>query len=238
VERDAVPSAPDTALYVRPTLVGTEAFLGVRPSSTAEFFVIGSPVGAYFAGERRALKIWVERELVRAAPGGSGAVKFAGNYAVSLLAAERAKARGFDQVLWLDASSHADVEEIGTMNVFVRLGDTVVTPPLGGTILAGVTRDSVITLLRDWGVPVEERRIDMNEIEDAHGRGKLVEMFGTGTGGVITPIGTLGLGQREITVGSGREGEVSRRLYDAIRAIQSGAAEDRYGWLVPVRDPG
>jgi branched-chain amino acid aminotransferase len=234
VEREAIPTAPDTSLYVRPTLVGTEAFLGVRPSAVAEFFIIGSPVGSYWQGQRRGLRISVETELVRAAPGGGGAAKFAGNYAVSLLASERAKARGFDQVLWLDAKSHAEIEEIGTMNVFVRIGDTVVTPPLGGTILPGITRDSVITLLRTWGVAVEERVVRLDEIEAASAGGTLREMFGTGTGGVIAPIGTLGLREKEITVGTGGEGELSRKLYDAIRAIQYGRAEDRYGWLTEV----
>jgi branched-chain amino acid aminotransferase len=234
VDEGHVPREPDTALYLRPTLLGTEAFLGVRPSATAEFLVMGSPVGAYWQGGRRPLRLWVETELSRAAPGGTGAAKCGGNYAASLLAAERAKSKGFDQVLWTDARDHTALEEVGTMNAFVRIGDTVITPPLDGTILAGVTRDSVLTLLRAWNIAVEERPILVEEIEQAAGRGALREMFGTGTAAVIAPIGELGLADRTVKVGDGREGEITRRLYDAIRAVQSGEAEDRYGWLADV----
>jgi branched-chain amino acid aminotransferase len=237
VDEGYVPSAPGTSLYIRPTLIGTEGFLGVRPSHTAEFFVIATAVGPYWQGGRRPLRIWLETEFVRAARGGSGAAKFGGNYAASLLAAEHAKARGFDQVLWTDAANRALVEEIGTMNVFVRLGDTVVTPPLEGTILAGVTRDCVLVLLREWGIRVEERAIASSEIERAAADGSLREMFGTGTAAVVAPIGRLGFGDREWVVGSGDEGELTRRLYETVSNIQSGALPDPYGWRSIVR-PG
>jgi branched-chain amino acid aminotransferase len=237
VDREFVPRAPETSLYLRPTLVGTEAFLGVRPSATAEFFVIASPVGSYWQGGRRPLKLWVETELCRAAPGGSGAAKTGGNYAASLVAAEQAKKRGFDQVLWLDARFHREIEEVGTMNVFVRIGDTVLTPPLAGTILAGITRDSVLTLLREQGVPVEERPIAFAEIEDAHEKGTLAEVFGTGTGGLIAPVGSFGLAQRTLTIGSGEEGELTRRLYDQLRGIQYGQVPDTHGWLTEIQPP-
>jgi len=232
VDERFVPHDDGTSLYMRPTLMGTEAFLGVRPSLAAEFFVIASPVGAYWHGGRRPLRIWVETDLVRAAPGGSGAAKFGGNYAASLLAAERAKARGFDQVLWTDARAHSEIEEIGTMNVFVRIGDTILTPSLDGTILAGATRDCVLTLLREWGIKIEERRISLAEIEQAHRSGTLVEMFGTGTASIVAPISALGLGKSEITVGTGEEGDLTSRLYDAIRGVQRGTLEDRHHWLV------
>jgi branched-chain amino acid aminotransferase len=238
VDARFVPHAEGTSLYVRPTLMGTEAFLGVRPSLAAEFFVIASPVGAYWHGGRRPLRIWVETELVRAAPGGSGAAKFGGNYAASLLAAERAKARGFDQVLWTDARAHTEIEEIGTMNVFVRIGDTVLTPSLDGTILAGATRDCVLVLLREWGVKVEERRISLAEIEQAHRTGALAEMFGTGTASIVAPIAQLGFGTKELAVGSGEEGDLTRRLYDAIRGVQRGTLEDRHQWLVELPSVG
>jgi branched-chain amino acid aminotransferase len=238
VDEGFVPHAPGTSLYLRPTLMGTEAFLGVRPSIEAQFFVIASPVGAYWRGGRRPLRIWVERELVRAAPGGSGAAKFGGNYAASLLAAERAKAKGFDQVLWTDARAHTDVEEIGTMNVFVRIGDTVITPPLDGTLLAGATRDAVLTLLGDWGVRSEQRKITVDEIEQAHAKGSLREMFGTGTASIVAPIAELGIMDRKIVVGTGEEGEVTRRLYDAIRGIQEGTSDDVHRWLVEVPPVG
>jgi len=171
---------------------------------------------------------------VRAAPGGSGAAKFGGNYAASLLAAERAKARGFDQVLWTNAIGHSVVEEIGTMNVFVRLGDTLVTPPLDGTILPGVTRDCILVLLREWGIRVEERVVGVDEIQRAATSGNLVEMFGSGTAAVIAPIGRLGSERGETTIGGGPEGEITRRLYETLRDIQSGAIEDRHGWLLPM----
>jgi branched-chain amino acid aminotransferase len=237
VDIDAVPTAADTALYLRPTLIGTEGFLGVRPSTTAEFFVIASPVGAYWAGGRRPLRIWTETDLVRAAPGGAGAAKFAGNYAASLLAAKRASGQGYDQVLWTDARDHLEVEEIGTMNVFVQIGDTVITPPLGGTILAGVTRDCTLTLLREWGVKVEERALRFSELVDAEKAGTLKEMFGTGTAAVIAPIGKVGHKGGEITVGKGgEEGALTTKLYETIRGIQYGEVEDRHNWLTPVAD--
>jgi branched-chain amino acid aminotransferase len=232
VDERFVPRAEGTSLYLRPTLMGTEAFLGVRPSVQAEFFVIASPVGAYWQGGRRPLRIWVETELVRAAPGGSGAAKFGGNYAASLLAAERAKTRGYDQVLWTDARAHQEIEEIGTMNVFVKIGDTVLTPSLDGTILAGATRDCVLVLLREWGIRVEERKITLAEIEQAHRAGALVEMFGTGTASIVAPISHLGLGAKEISVGSAEEGDLTRRLYDTIRGVQRGTVDDRHEWLV------
>jgi branched-chain amino acid aminotransferase len=237
VDRDFVPRAPETSLYLRPTLLGTEAFLGVRPSTSADFFVIASPVGSYWQGGRRPLRLWVETELSRAVPGGIGAAKMGGNYAASLLASERAKERGFDQVLWLDARFHEQLEEVGTMNLFVRIGDTVVTPPLAGTILPGVTRDSVLVLLREMGILAEERPITLAEVESAHLKGTLLEVFGTGTGGLIAPVGVLGLASRTITIGSGTEGELTAKLYDMLRAIQQGQAEDRHGWLAEVRPP-
>jgi branched-chain amino acid aminotransferase len=230
VDRAFVPTAPGTSLYVRPTIVGTEAFLGVRPSRTAEYFIIATAVGPYWQGGRRPLRIWFETEFSRASRGGTGGAKFAGNYAASLLAAERAHARGFDQVLWTDAAAHSALEEIGTMNVFARLGDTVVTPPLDGTILPGVTRDCVLVLLREWGIEVEERAIHGDEIERTAKDGTLREMFGTGTAAVVAPIGCLGYGDRELLVAKGEEGELTRRLYETIRDVQCGVLPDAYGW--------
>jgi branched-chain amino acid aminotransferase len=237
IDRDFVPRAPETSLYLRPTLVGTEGFLGVRPSAMAEFFVIASPVASYWQGGRRPLKLWVETELCRAAPGGMGSAKTGGNYAASLVAAEQAKKRGFDQVLWLDARTHTQLEEVGTMNVFVRIGDTVITPPLDGSILAGVTRDSVIVLLRDQGIAVEERSIALGELEDAHAKGTLGEVFGTGTGGLIAPVGSLGMESRLLTIGTGEEGELTRQLYDTLRGIQYGQIPDKHSWLVEIHPP-
>jgi branched-chain amino acid aminotransferase len=229
-----VPSSAGTSLYLRPTLIATEPFLGVRPALRYLFFVIASPVGPYSGGAFEPAKIWVEDKFVRAAPGGLGAVKAGANYVASLLAAEEAHKRGFAQVLWTDASQHRFLEEVGTMNLVVRIKDEIVTPPLDGTILGGITRDSVLTLLRDWGLLVNERPIGMEEIISAHKRGDLHEVFGCGTAAVITPVGELGWKTEKLVIGGGQPGEVARRLFDAITAIQYGRAPDPHGWLTVV----
>lgn len=231
VDADWVPHAPGTALYIRPTLIATEPFLGVRPSKTYKFLVILSPVGAYFAEGLNPVKIWVENKYVRAARGGLGYIKAGANYAASLLAAEEAKKKGYAQVLWLDANEHKWFEEVGTMNLFVRLGDEIVTAPLGGSILAGVTRDSVLTILRDWGMKVSERPISIDEVATAASRGELKEVFGTGTAAVISPVKELCYKGETLKVGDGKTGEVSQRLYDAITGIQYGRVPDTRGWL-------
>ena len=229
-DQDWIPSAPGTALYIRPTIFATEAFLGVRPAKRYQFFVITSPVGAYYAEGFGPVSIRIEDKYVRAAPGGLGAVKAAANYVASLMAAEEAKAAGFAQVLWTDAIEHSALEEVGTMNLFVRIGDEVVTPSLTGTILSGVTRASVIDLLRGWGMTVNERRITVEELLTASRKGQLLEVFGTGTGAVISPVGELGWKDQRFTVGNGKPGELSQRLFKAITDIQYGKAEDTFGW--------
>jgi branched-chain amino acid aminotransferase len=226
-----VPDMPDASLYVRPTLIATEPFVGVRPARQYLFFVIACPVGPYYAEGFKPIKIWVEEEFVRAAPGGLGAAKVGANYVASLLAAERAKDAGYAQVLWTDAVHHKYLEEVGTMNVFVRIGDQVITPPAGGTTLAGVTRDAVLTLLRDWKIDAQERQISVDELVAASRRGELHEMFGTGTAAVISPVGTLGFRGETLKLGDGQPGEVSQRLFRALRDIQRGTAPDPYGWL-------
>ena len=229
VEQDWVPHSHGTALYIRPTMIATEPFLGVRPSKSYLFFVILSPVGAYYAEGFNPVRIWVEPKFSRAARGGLGAVKAGANYAASLLAAEQARARGYAQVLWLDAAEHRWLEEVGTMNLFLRIGDEVVTPPLGGSILPGVTRDSVIQLLRHWGVPVHERPISIEEVREAHARGALKEVFGTGTAAVISPVKELCYKDESLFIGD-EMGELSRRLYDTITGIQYGTVPDPFGW--------
>lgn len=232
---DAVPQTPGTALYLRPTLIATEPFLGVRSSTRFSFFIIASPVGSYYGAAGLApVRIWVEEKYVRAARGGLGAVKAGANYAASLLAAEEAKKRGYAQVLWLDASNHRQIEEVGTMNLFLRIGDTLVTPPLGGTILAGVTRETVITLARGWGLDVEEREINMEEVISAYNRGHLQELFGCGTAAVIAPVGELGWGGERLIINGGKPGELSQRLYDTITGVQYGRQPDPYDWLSEV----
>lgn len=234
IDREWVPATPGTALYIRPTEVATEPFLGVRPAERYVFFVIASPVGAYSGDAFSPARIWVEDKYVRAAVGGLGAVKAGANYAASLLAAKEAKARGYSQVLWTDAREHRYLEEVGTMNMMVRIGDEFITPPLGGSILDGVTRDSVITLLREWGFKVSERPLTMDEIVAAHGKGTLREVFGCGTAAVISPVGELAWKGEAIVVNDGRPGEMSRRLVDAVTGIQYGRLPDPHGWMTLV----
>ena len=227
-----VPDRPNTSLYLRPTMVGTEGFLGVRPAKKYLFYLLGSPVGNYWgAAGPRPVRLWVEEKFVRAVRGGTGFAKTGGNYAASLKAALEAKARGFDQVLWLDGVSRTHVEEIGTMNVLVRTTQGLITPPLGDTILAGVTRDTVITLAKEMGIAVTERPIALTELAAWSERGELLEMFGAGTAAVVTPIGELVSERGTIQVG---QGELAGQLLQKIGAFQRGAGPDPHGWRVPV----
>ena len=233
-DADWVPASAGTSLYIRPTIIATEPFLGVRPAKRFMFFVIASPVGGYGEKVFTPARILVEDKYVRAATGGLGGVKAGANYIASLRAAEDAKLRGFDQVLWTDAHEHRYLEEVGTMNMVARIGDEIVTPPLGGSILAGVTRDSVITLLREWGFTVNERPLGMEELLRAHRGGTLREMFGCGTAAVITPVGTLGWKGEEVVVNGGQPGEIATRLLKAITDIQYGREPDKHGWMTEV----
>jgi branched-chain amino acid aminotransferase len=235
VEKDWVPSTIGTSLYVRPTIIANEAFLGVRPAHSYIYYVILSPVGAYYPEGMNPVKILVVDKYVRAVEGGVGAAKTAGNYAASLYAAEEAKHAGFTQVLWLDGVHRKYIDEVGTMNIMVRIGDEVITPPLAGTILPGVTRDSALTLMREWGgLTVSERQIGIDEVVAAADRGALREVWGTGTAAVISPVGELAYRGRRIVVNGGRIGELTQRLYDAIVAIQYATVPDTRGWTVPV----
>jgi branched-chain amino acid aminotransferase len=234
LERDWIPTAPETALYVRPTLIAVEPALGVKPSEECLFFVILSPVGAYYAAGFNPVRILVEDYYVRAVPGGTGATKSGGNYAASLLAGQKAKERGFDQVLWLDAIQRRYVEEVGAMNIFFVVDGALVTPPLTDSFLAGVTRDSVLELAATLGIAAEERPIDINELIAGVQDGRVSEAFGTGTAAVVSPVGVLGYRDDVVTVGSGGVGPVTRRLYDTLTGIQYGRLPDRLGWLRPV----
>ncbi len=225
-----VPSKPGTALYLRPTLIGTEGFLGVRPSNEYIFYVIGSPVGGYYGEGIGSVKIWVEQKYSRAARGGIGAVKAGGNYASSLRAAFESKKQGYAQVLWLDAAEKKYVEEVGTMNVFFKIGDEVVTPALSGSILPGVTRDSVIQLLKSFGTKVTERPVTISEVRAAHKSSELKEMFGTGTAASISPVGQLGFDDEIITIGNGEAGPTALKLFETLNNIQYGRIKDDFGW--------
>lgn len=234
LERDWVPSSVGTSLYVRPTIIATEPFLGVRPSKSYVYFVILSPVGAYYPEGMNPVKILVMEKYVRAVEGGVGEAKTGGNYAASLLAAEEAHHSGFTQVLYLDGVHRKYVEEVGTMNIMLRLGDEVVTPPLTGTILSGVTRDSVLTLLREWGLSVSERPITIDEVIAAARNGTLREVWGTGTAAVISPVGELAYRGERIVIHDGHIGELTQRLYQAIVDIQYARVPDSRGWTQEV----
>ena len=234
LDREWVPRTIGTSLYVRPVILASEAFLGVRPAKSYIYYVILSPVGAYYAEGMAPVKIRVEEKYVRAVDGGLGGAKTGANYAASLMAGEEAKHEGFTQVLWLDGVHHKYIEEVGTSNIMLQIGDEVITPPLGGTILAGVTRDSALALLRSWGVRVSERQITIDEVVAAADNGTLREVWATGTAAVISPVGELAYQGRRLVVNGGRIGDLAQKLYDTIVAIQYGAAPDPHGWTVVV----
>jgi branched-chain amino acid aminotransferase len=234
IERDWVPAAIGTSLYIRPTIIASEPFLGVRPAKSYIYFVILSPVGAYYPEGMAPVKIRVEEKHVRAVEGGLGNAKTGANYAASLMAGEEAKHEGFTQVLWLDGVHRKYIDEVGTMNIMVKIAGEVITPPLTGTILPGVTRDSVLTLLRDWGGKVSERQISIDEVVAAHTAGTLEEVFGTGTAAVISPVGELAFRGRRMVVNGGTIGPMTQKLYDAIVGIQYGKLADPHGWMVEV----
>ncbi len=234
LERDWVPSAPGTSLYIRPFIFAKDAFLGVRASSTYYFLVILSPVGAYYPEGFAPVKIWVSKSHVRAVKGGVGEAKTSGNYAASLLAGQKAHDQGYTQVLWLDGVERKFVEEVGSMNIFFVVNGEITTPALSGSILPGITRDSVLALARHWGLPVSERAISIDEVFSAHESGALTEVFGAGTAAVISPVGELKYGDRSITIGSGKVGPMAEKLYKSLTDIQYGRSEDPLGWIVPV----
>jgi branched-chain amino acid aminotransferase len=231
VDKEWVPRSSGTSLYIRPTMLATEPHLGVRPASNYLFYIIIGPVGAYYKEGLNPVKIYVEDFYVRAAHGGTGEVKTAGNYAASLLAAEKAKAKGFTQVLWLDAAERKFVEEVGTMNMFFVIDNEVITAPLTGSILPGITRDSVIRIVKDWGMSVSERSLSIDEVIKAAMDGRLKEAFGTGTAAVISPVGQITYKGNDYIVADGEMGEISQKLYDKIVAIQYGEQADPYGWV-------
>lgn len=235
VDADWIPEKEGTSLYIRPFIIATEAFLGVRASKEFMFMIILSPVGPYYKAGLAPTKIFVEDEFVRAAPGGTGYAKIGGNYAAGLKSQEKAHEKGYAQVLWLDGAERKYIEEIGTSNAFFVIGDEVTTAPLEGTILPGITRDSVIQLLRSWGVKVVERRLTIQEVYDAHAQGKLLEAFATGTAAVISPVGELCWKEEKITINQGEIGQLSQRIYDTLSGIQLGKQEDPFNWTVEVR---
>ena len=234
VDRDWVPTEPGTSLYIRPFIIATDEFLGVAPSKTYLFMVILSPSGAYYESGLAPVGIWIEDEYVRAVRGGIGFAKTGGNYAASLIAQQKAHDAGYSQVLWLDGVERKYIEEVGAMNIFFKIAGKIVTPSLNGSILPGITRNSVLQLCRDWGYEVEERKISAEELLEAQSNGTLEECFGTGTAAVISPVGKLRYKDDVMTINGGDIGPVSQKLYDTITGIQTGILPDEKGWRVKV----
>ncbi len=239
VEADAdwVPHAKGTSLYIRPTVIATDVMLGVHPAHSYTYFVICSPVGAYYKEGVKPVRILATDTHVRAVQGGLGEAKTAANYAASLSAQQEAEKQGYTQVLWLDGVERKWIDEVGTMNIMMQIGDEVITPPLAGTILDGVTRNSILQLLRDWGVKVSERKVSIDEVMQAGRDGTLKEMWGTGTAAVVSPVGELGYKGEKISIGNGQTGALTQKLYDAIVGIQYGTAADAHGWTSEVKVP-
>ncbi len=233
LDQEWVPAAAHSSLYIRPTLIATEGYLGIRPANEYLFFIILSPVGPYYQEGLAPTKIWIEKEFVRAAPGGLGSTKAAANYAGSLKASENAKANGFTQVLWLDIHKKY-IEEVGTMNVFFVFDDEIVTPGLDGTILGGKIRDTAIQILRAKGYNVQERKLSLAELIQSNEAGHLKEVFGTGTAAVISPVGRLASDDFNITINEGKTGKISEYLYKELTDIQYGRTHDSNSWTVLV----
>ncbi len=235
LDSDWVPSEPGSALYIRPTMIATEPFLGVHASSQHLHFVILSPVGAYFPQGFNPVPVYISHTYRRAVKGGTGDVKTGGNYAASLLVGDEAQKKGYSQVLWLDAIEGRYVEEVGAMNIcLVYDGEHIVTPPLTGSILPGVTRDSVIHLGRDLGFEVTEEMIDVNQMLADIESGKITEVFGCGTAAVIAPVGKFGYRDKDYIVNNNEVGPVSKQLYQELTDLQYGRIPDRFGWIYTI----
>ncbi|QUR68007.1 branched-chain amino acid aminotransferase [Mycobacterium spongiae] len=229
------PAGGEEALYLRPFIFATEPGLGVRPAKEYRYLLVASPAGAYFKGGINPVSVWVSTEYVRASPGGTGAAKFGGNYAASLLAQAEAAENGCDQVVWLDAVERRFIEEMGGMNIFFVLGSggsaRLVTPELSGSLLAGITRDSLLQLATDAGFAVEERKIDIDEWQKKAAAGEITEVFACGTAAVITPVARVKYGDAEFTIADGQPGEVTMALRDTLTGIQRGTFADTHGWM-------
>ena len=232
VDEDWIPEEDGTSLYIRPFVIATDEFLGVAPSKTYLFIVILAPSGAYYENGLAPVGIWIEDDYVRAVKGGMGFAKTGGNYAASLIAQVKAHDDGYSQVLWLDGVERKYIEEVGAMNIFFKIDGKIITPALNGSILPGITRNSVIELCKRMGYDVEERRISVDELVEAAHKGTLEECFGTGTAAVISPVGKLRYKDEVYTINNNEIGEVSQKLYDKVTGIQWGKCEDELGWTV------
>ncbi|SMO96515.1 branched-chain amino acid aminotransferase [Gracilimonas mengyeensis] len=235
LDKQWIPQESGTALYLRPFIFASDDLLAARSSDKFTYQIITSPVGAYYAEGFNPVSLTTTDEYVRAVSGGTGDSKAAGNYAGSFLPAKKAKEEGYTQVLWLDAKEHKYVEEVGTMNIHFLIDDTLVTPALTGSILPGVTRRSIIALAEDWGLNVEERRITIDEVFEAHEDGSLKEIFGSGTAAVVSPVGFINHKGRTIELDREKPGKFAKKCFDAITDIQYGRAEDKFGWVHEVK---
>ncbi|MET9295257.1 branched-chain amino acid aminotransferase [Streptomyces sp. NPDC003077] len=233
-DKDWVPQTGEESLYLRPFMIATEVGLGVRPANEYLFVVIASPVGAYFSGGVKPVSVWLSEEYVRACPGGTGAAKTGGNYAASLVAQAQAIEHGCDQVVWLDAIERRWIEEMGGMNLYFVYGNRIVTPELSGSLLPGITRDSLLSIAADMGYEVAEGRISVEDWKAATEDGSLTEVFACGTAAVITPVGSVKSTRANWTVADGQPGEVTMKLRKALLDIQTGAAQDTHGWMHPL----
>jgi branched-chain amino acid aminotransferase len=231
VDSDWIPTSEGSALYLRPFMIATDEFIGVRPSQTYSFIIFTSPVGPYYA---KPVRLWVEQEYVRAVNGGTGEAKAAGNYAGSLYPVQLAQERGFDQVMWMDAHEFKYIQEVGTMNIFFVIGDTVLTPSTDGAILRGITRDSFLTVLHTKGYKVEERPISIDEVVNAYKDGQLYEVFGAGTAAVVSHVEAIGYGDLLMELPPIETREIGEMLKAEINGLRDGTIEDTYGWTVPI----
>ena len=234
LEKDWIPRSEGTSLYIRPTIIANDDYLGVKVASEYIFYIILSPSGRYYESGLDPVNLYIEEKWVRASKGGMGTAKTAGNYAASLLSQEEAHEQGYAQVLWLDGVERKYIEEVGSMNVFFVVGDEVVTPELDGSILPGITRMSCIELLKDWGVKVTERKFSVEELVSSVKNGTLKEAFGSGTAAVVSPIGEMRLGDETEQIGDHKIGKLTQKLYDTITGIQTGVLEDPKGWRYEV----
>jgi len=234
IDRDWVPSKKGESLYVRPFVYGSNPFLGVSPANTYKLVILLSPVGAYYPEGFKPVKILVQDDYVRAVRKGLGECKTPANYAASLLAGEKAKEKGFTQVLWLDGVEQKNIEEVGTMNIFINLKNEVVTPKLNGSILPGITRKTVIQLLKEWNMNVLERDISVDEVIQKYDSGELLGIFGTGTAAVITSVGWLSFKDKNMVINGGEPGKLDVKLFDEITSIQYGLKQDTHGWIQKV----
>ncbi|MCW8811017.1 MAG: branched-chain-amino-acid transaminase, partial [Ignavibacteriaceae bacterium] len=233
-DKDWIPTKHRESLYIRPFIYGADPFLGVKPAKEYKFILLLSPVGAYYPEGFKPVKILVTDEYVRAVRKGLGDCKTPANYAASLLAGQSAVKKGFTQVLWLDGVEQKYIEEVGTMNIFINLKNEIVTPKLNGSILPGVTRRSVIEILKEWKMNIVEREISIDEVVNAYDKGDLIGVFGTGTAAIISPVGWLTYKDKKMVLNDGKPGELDTKLFDEITSIQYGLKEDTHNWLIQV----